>query len=145
MQPTDAARAIRLAAIRRRDTDNQVDRRDLLNYDTSQGALDRRWLLGEVERLSTELIEMTRCRDAAIRQANRDDTNIEYDLDGRLRDAIAATNAEWDTADLSAPDWLIDAIVAEVRPELARLTVRLDNATDQLAALLADYERDVTT
>lgn len=46
-EPTDAARANRLAAIRERATDER---------NTSTAALDRRWLLGEVERLTTELL-----------------------------------------------------------------------------------------
>lgn len=44
-EPTEAARAIRIEAIKRRATDER---------NTSAAALDRRWLLGEVERLTRE-------------------------------------------------------------------------------------------
>lgn len=49
MEPTEAARAIRLKAIRQRDEDAAAD--------TSAAALDRRWLLGEIDRLQAELAE----------------------------------------------------------------------------------------
>jgi hypothetical protein len=72
-EPTESARAIRLEAMRRRDADNQVDRRDLIHYDTSQGALDRRWLLGEVERLTRE-------RDSAKELLTAVSTDYERDV-----------------------------------------------------------------
>lgn len=51
MEPSEAARAIRLKAIRRRDEDAAGS--------TSAAALDRRWLLGEVDRLKTALERAT--------------------------------------------------------------------------------------
>lgn len=54
MEPTEAARAIRLDAIRKRATDER---------NTSSAALDRRWLLGEVDRLTAE-------RDTAVERLN---------------------------------------------------------------------------
>lgn len=55
-EPTESARAIRLEAIRRRATDTS---------DTSEAALDRRWLLAEVNRLERDLTN-TRERPTAL-------------------------------------------------------------------------------
>lgn len=79
--------------------------------------------LERVADLEAQLAEMTRCRDAAIRLAEREDTGIEFHLDDALRDGLAGI-AEWEHAGEpdQAPDWLIDAVVRIVRPELARLT-----------------------
>jgi hypothetical protein len=48
--PTAASRRLRLDAIRRRVANDRGD-------DTSMPVLDRRWLLGEVDRLQRELAE----------------------------------------------------------------------------------------
>lgn len=66
-EPTEAARALRLGAIRRR-ADN--DRRD----DTSMPVLDRRWLLGEVDRLHTERDNATQRLAALLADYDRDTT-----------------------------------------------------------------------
>lgn len=58
MEPTEAARAIRLKAIRQRDEDAAGS--------TSAAALDRRWLLGEVDRLQAELAEEEADREQAF-------------------------------------------------------------------------------
>ncbi len=66
-EPTEAARALRLGAIRRR-ADN--DRRD----DTSMPVLDRRWLLGEVDRLHTERDNAAQRLAALLADYDRDTT-----------------------------------------------------------------------
>jgi len=80
-----------------------------------------------VASLVAALDEMTRCRDNAVRAAEREDVPIEFDLEGNLRDGLAGI-AEWrESAEPDqAPDWLIDAVVRVVRPELARLTQERD-------------------
>ena len=94
-----------------------------------------RGLLAEVERLSRDLAEMTGCRDAAIRYAEREHVEIEFDLDGNLRDGLVGI-AEWEHAGEPdhSPDWLIDAVVRVVRPELARLTEQRDAALSLIDA-----------
>lgn len=93
---------------------------------------------GERDQAHRDLAEMTGCRDAAVRLAEREHVEIEFDLDGNLRDGLAGI-AEWEHEGEpdQAPDWLIDAVVRVVRvvrPELARLTEQRDQANEKLAA-----------
>jgi DNA-binding MarR family transcriptional regulator len=79
IEPTRAARAVRLSAIRERALDAR---------NTSTASLDRRWLLGEVDRLSTE-------RDQAQSQSHADlDAAIKYNAD--REDAGRVTSKVWD-------------------------------------------------
>lgn len=89
----------------------------------------------ETEGAAEKLAEMTRCRDAAIRYAEREHVEIEFDLDGNLRDGLAGIT-EWEHAGEPdhSPDWLIDAVVRVVRPELARLTEQRDAALSLIDA-----------
>lgn len=115
-----------LAAIRDRDKALYSSRsaRDLVHQ-------DRHILLQLLD-------EMTLCRDNAIRAAQREDTAIEFHLEDRLRDGLAGI-AEWEHPGEpdQAPDWLIDAVVRVVRPELARLTEQRDRLHDALSEVLA--------
>jgi len=88
-----------------------------------------RKVLAERADLAEKLAEMTQCRDAAVRLAEREHVEIEFDLDGNLRDGLVGI-AEWEHPGEPdhAPDWLIDAVVRVVRPKLARLTERCDGA-----------------
>ena len=63
--PTAASRRLRLDAIRRRVANDRGD-------DTSMPVLDRRWLLGEVDRLTTE-------RDTAVERLNALPADYERD------------------------------------------------------------------
>lgn len=111
-----------LAAIRDRDKALYSSRsaRDLVHQ-------DRHILLKLLD-------EITLCRDNAIRAAERTDQPIEFHLDEQLRDGLAGI-AEWEHPGEpdQAPDWLIDAIVRVVRPELARLTEQRDRLYDALS------------
>lgn len=119
-EPTTPQHETALAAIRARDEALYSSRsaRDLVHQ-------DRHILLRLLD-------EMTLCRDNALRAAAREDVEIEFDLDGGLRDGLAGL-AEWDHPGEpdQAPDWLIDAVVRVVRPELARLTEQRDRLRDQ--------------
>jgi hypothetical protein len=114
IEPTRAARAVRLSAIRERALDAR---------NTSTASLDRRWLLGEVDRLSTE-------RDQAQSQSHADlEAAVKYNAD--REDAGRVTSKAWD---------MVTALELE-RDELKR---ELGDTTERLAALTADYDRDVT-
>lgn len=63
MEPTVSARAIRLEAIRRRAADTS---------DTSEAALDRRWLLGEIDRLERDLTNTRERLTAIVADYERD-------------------------------------------------------------------------
>jgi len=118
-EPTDAARAIRLEAMRRRDGDVEHT-----HNCTCTATMDRRWLLGEIERLSGE-------RDQAQAQSHADlDAAIKYNAE--RENAGHITSKAWD-------------MVTALELERDQLRGELASATEQLAALLSDYERDVTS
>ena len=68
MEPTEAARGIRLAAIRMRDADSIGE----ATSHACSGVLDRRWLLGEVDRLTRERDNAIELRDALAADYQRD-------------------------------------------------------------------------
>jgi hypothetical protein len=84
-----------------------------------------------VERLRAELAEMTRCRDAAIRQARRDDIDVEPHLDDLFADGLY----EWPDQPQpdAAPASLVNTCVALIRPVLAKLTEQRDQTRAELA------------
>ncbi len=120
----------RLAEIRSRDA---LKGGGAAGATMTQADADRRTLL----RL---LAEMTLCRDNAVRHAEREDVEIEFHLDEQLRDGLAGV-AEWlDSPEPDhAPDWLIDAVVRVVRPELARLTEQRDAFAGALNAATSQF------
>ncbi len=70
-EPTPAARGIRLKAIRQRDA---VHAEDALRSHTCPAALDRRWLLGEVDRLTRERDQANERLTAVVADYERDIT-----------------------------------------------------------------------
>lgn len=89
----------------------------------------------EVEQLRAELAEMTRLRDNALRALHHGDVEIDVHLDELLADGLHGL-AEWDTEPSDqAPDWLINAVVALVRPVLAKATEQRDQARRIAVAL----------
>lgn len=95
------------------------------------------------ETAEAALAEMTLCRDNAIRAAERADQPIEFHLDEQLRDGLAGI-AEWEHPGEpdQAPDWLIDAVVRVVRPELARLASKLAAAESGLSNAMGAWENE---
>jgi hypothetical protein len=90
----------------------------------------------EVERLRTDLAEMTACRDNALRQAAHANQSIHVDLEGDITDAIAAMDWEWpSTGDNSPPEELVTTIVATVRPIVAHAVKRAEQAEAEVARL----------
>lgn len=86
--------------------------------------------------LERELAEMTQCRDAAVRQGERAEVNLDFDLEEAAYSAVEAMNYDWEYTDGLPPTELVNSIVAHVRPDLARLTERLKQAYTLLAELV---------
>jgi hypothetical protein len=88
----------------------------------------------ELDQLRASLAEMTRCRDAAIRQARRDDIDVEPHLDDLFADGLHGLY-EWTDQPQpdAAPDLLVNTCVALIRPVLAKLTEQRDQARAELA------------
>ena len=97
-------------------------------------------LAAEVKRLRDDLAEMTRCRDAAVRLAEREDTAIEFHLEDRLRDGLVGMASWPGPVPDHPPDWLILAVARIVRPELARLTAELAKYIGWEPTVREEYE-----
>lgn len=96
----------------------------------------------ELDQLREDLAEALRHREVAIRQTVHADQSIEpIDLEGVLNDALFGLY-EWDgeNGPDSAPDLLINRIVATVRPIVAHAVKRAEQAETELAVWREDHQ-----
>lgn len=89
-------------------------------------------LRAELEQARQQTIEMTRCRDAALRALHRDDIETDIDIEDTITNALHGPG--WDWEDERTPTLIAREVAPAIRPALAK-------ATQQLAAVSALADR----
>lgn len=88
----------------------------------------------EISELKSKLEEMTRCRDSALRQLDREDTPITIDTYDLIHQGLNEVVDEWEGGD-EFVERLVNAIMAKLHPEIAKLEEYRERAEAKIREL----------
>src|SRR5690348_9437141 len=91
-----------------------------------------RELEAELATAEQQTVEMTRCRDAALRALHRDDIETDIDVEEAITNALHGPG--WDWEDPRTPGQIAREVAPAIRPALAK-------ATQQIAVVVALADR----